>query len=101
MAGLQTVVGRLRLQSSTTVHGRLQWRVAWSQTKRWHDDREKLLVVDTGKEEFGCMALPQLHLHGEAEAAAVMPPRRCGSDHSGGVGAGGLRGPGPASQAHG
>jgi hypothetical protein len=69
-ARLQTVVGRLRLQSSATAHGRLHWRVARSQTKRWHGT-EKLLVFDTGKEEFGCMALPQLHLHGDGEAAAV------------------------------
>ncbi|OEL18612.1 hypothetical protein BAE44_0020369 [Dichanthelium oligosanthes] len=64
-ARLQTVVARLRLQSSVTAHGRLHWRVPRSQ-KRWHGE-EELLVFDSAKEEFRRMALPQLH-----EAAVII-----------------------------
>lgn len=63
-AVLQTVVGRLRLQSSANVHGRLHWRVP-------RHDKEELLVFDAAGEEFGRMALPRLHEAGAVEQQAV------------------------------
>uniref|UniRef100_K4ALE2 F-box domain-containing protein n=1 Tax=Setaria italica TaxID=4555 RepID=K4ALE2_SETIT len=69
-AMLQTVVGRLRLQSSVTVHGRLHWRVARSQTRPRHD-KEELLVFHAADEEFGRMALPRLHEAGAVKQQAI------------------------------
>jgi hypothetical protein len=63
-ARLQTVAARLRLQSSATAHGHLHWRVAPAQAKRRRhgkEEEEELLVFHAAREEFGRMALPQLH----------------------------------------
>ena len=61
-ARLQTVAGRLRLQSSATAHGRLHWRVG---------REEELLVFHAATEEFGRMALPRLHEAGAVRQQAI------------------------------
>ncbi|CAL4931372.1 unnamed protein product [Urochloa decumbens] len=71
----RAAVGRLRFQSSATAHGRLHWRVAArssSETnRRRHGKEVELLVFDARTEEFGRMALPELHHHEAVKQRAI------------------------------